>query len=94
MAVFAACFQLSSGDGFLTVLRSSVGKNPILFLPIIAFAIACAIRRARQVTGATVMPESAAPHGITPPESGMLLHEHIASREVAATLVDLSAKNT
>jgi hypothetical protein len=92
MAVFAVRLLLQSGDRFPAQLWSALGRNQVLLLPIIAFAIAYAVRRVRQPTMGSVTPESAAPSGITPAESGVLLHGSVSSREVAATLVDLSIK--
>jgi hypothetical protein len=92
MAVFAVRLLLQSGDGFPAQLWSALSRNQVLLLPIIALAIAYAVRRVRQPTMGSVMPESAAPSGITPAESGVLLHGSVSSREVAATLVDLSIK--
>ena len=86
------CLAVQMENGFLAQLWSALGRNQILLLPIIAFAIASAVQRARQVRMGPVVSESAAPNGITPAESGMLSHDHIGSREVAATLVDLSRR--
>jgi hypothetical protein len=92
MAVLAAYLRLEADDGFVAHLWPALGRNPILLLPVIVFAVACAVRRALLVTKDTVTLESVAPPGLTPAESGVLLHGSIGSREVAATLVDLSVK--
>jgi hypothetical protein len=92
VTVFAAASRFVEEDGFLAHLWSALGRNQVLLLPIIAFAVACAVRRARRPAVGSVTTESAPPPGMTPAESGMLLHGHIGSREVAATLVDLSVK--
>jgi hypothetical protein len=93
VTVFAAASLLVEEDGFLAHLWSALGRNQMLLRPVSAFAMACVVRRARRPAVGSVTTESAPPPGMTPAESGMLLHGHIGSREVAATLVDLSVKN-
>jgi len=92
MAVLAASLLLQAENGLPAQLWSSLGRNQILLMPIIALAIACTVRRAKRVSMGPVSPQSAAPDGVTAAESGMLLFGNIGSREVAATLVDLSVK--
>jgi Predicted membrane protein (DUF2207) len=91
MAV-SAIYLLAAGDGFLSQAWSALGRNQILALPVFAFALGCVVRRARNQPPGSVVPQSVPPHDITPAESGMLLRGHVGSLEVAATLVDLSAK--
>jgi len=92
MAALSLCLVIQAENGFLAQLWCSMARNPILLLPIIAFAIAYAVLRPSQGRTGPVVPESSVPNGISPAESGMLLHDCIGSREVAATLVDLSVK--
>jgi Predicted membrane protein (DUF2207) len=90
--VVSAISLLAAEDGFVGQLWSALGRNQILALPIVAFALACVIRRARKSAPGPVVPQSAPPDDITPAESGMLLRGHIGFHEVAAALVDLSVK--
>jgi hypothetical protein len=92
VTVFAAASRFVEEDGFLAHLWSALGRNQVLLLPVIAFAMACVVRRARRPAAGSFATESAPPPGMTPAESGMLLHGHVGARELAATLVDLSVK--
>ena len=81
-----------STDSFLSLLWSGIGKNTVLLEPFVVAAIVLAIRRVNRARAASVMPEYVPPSSISPAEAGMLLHDCIGSRDVAATLIDLAER--
>jgi Predicted membrane protein (DUF2207) len=67
-----------------------VAFNPaVVLLPVVTGAIVYAARRASRAGLGSIVPQFVPPSNLTTAESGMLLHDRIGPREIAATIVDL-----
>jgi uncharacterized membrane protein YgcG len=81
--------------GALTKFFWFLGSNPILFLPLVTFAVMYAIwwYKGRDPNpGRSVAPMYEPPAGFTPAETGTLVDDVIHPRDITSTLVDLAVR--
>jgi uncharacterized membrane protein len=81
--------------GALTRLLWFLGGNPIVFLPLFAFAVMFGMwwQMGRDPdAGMSVAPMYAPPPGISPAEAGTLLDDTVHPRDITSTIVDLAVR--
>ena len=81
--------------GALTRLGWFLGSNPILFLPVFAFAVMFTlwyVKGRDPDPGVSVAPMYEPPEGMTPAECGALLSDGIHQRDITSTIVDLAVR--
>jgi uncharacterized membrane protein len=81
--------------GALTRLAWFLGSNPILFLPVFAFAVMFTlwyVKGRDPDPGISVAPMYQPPEGMSPAECGALLSDGIHQRDITSTIVDLAVR--
>src|SRR5437763_9473912 len=81
--------------GALTRLGWFLGSNPILFLPVFAFAVMFTlwyVKGRDPDPGVSVAPMYEPPEGMSPAECGALLSDGIHPRDITSTIVDLAVR--
>jgi hypothetical protein len=79
----------------LTKLGWFLGSNPILFLPLITFAVMFALWYSvgrDPDPGVSVAPQYEPPKGICPAEAGTMVDDTIHPRDITSTIVDLAVR--
>jgi hypothetical protein len=72
-----------------------LGSNPILFLPLLTFAVMYALWYSvgrDPDPGVSVAPQYEPPKGICPAEAGTLLDDSIHPRDITSTIIDLAVR--
>ena len=72
-----------------------IGGNPIVFLPLVTFAVMFALwwyKGRDPDSGVSVAPMYEPPTGISPAEAGTLLDDSIHPRDITSTIVDLAVR--
>jgi hypothetical protein len=72
-----------------------IGSNPILFLPLLTFAVMYALWYSvgrDPDPGVSVAPQYEPPKGICPAEAGTLLDDSIHPRDITSTIIDLAVR--
>jgi len=81
--------------GALTRLFWFIGGNPIVFLPLVTFAVMFTLwwyKGRDPDSGVSVAPMYEPPTGISPAEAGTLLDDSIHPRDITSTIVDLAVR--
>ena len=84
-----------AAPGLLTRIGWFLGSNPIVFLPLLAFAVMFTLwylKGRDPDPGQSVAPMYAPPEGMTPAEAGAMIGDKVHTRDLSATLVDLAVK--
>jgi uncharacterized membrane protein len=79
----------------LTKFGWFLGSNPILFLPVLTFAVMFALWHSvgrDPDPGVSVAPQYEPPKGICPAEAGTLVDDTIHPRDITSTIVDLAVR--
>ncbi len=79
----------------LTKLGWFLGSNPIVFLPLLTFAVMFALWYSvgrDPDPGVSVAPQYEPPKGICPAEAGTLIDDTIHPRDITSTIVDLAVR--
>jgi Predicted membrane protein (DUF2207) len=79
----------------LTKLGWFLGSNPIVFLPLLTFAVMLGLWHTvgkDPEPGLSVAPQYAPPQGMTPAEVGTLIDDSTDPRDITSTIVDLAVR--